>query len=130
MSGLFDIYQSNVKILFQKISNNLDTISNETGEKIDLIENDLKEVQKLLKNLEIEVAGESPVSDIYLIVKNYKNGYNQYIKRFRKVKEKYENSIKTVSLGINSDNISIQNTERANLIRKKIMILKDSKIET
>lgn len=27
------------------------------------------------------------------------------------------------------DNISIQNTERANLIRKKIMILKDSKIE-
>ena len=104
MSELFDIYQSNVKILFQKISNNLDTISNETGEKIDLIENDLKEVQKLLKNLEIEVAGESPVSDIYLIVKNYKNGYNQYIKRFRKEKEKYENSIKTVSLGINSDN--------------------------
>lgn len=104
MSELFDIYQSNVKILFQKISNNLDTISSETGEKIDLIENDLKEVQKLLKNLEIEVAGESPVSDIYLIVKNYKNGYNQYIKRFRKEKEKYENSIKTVSLGINSDN--------------------------
>ena len=104
MSELFDIYQSNVKILFQKISNNLDTISNETGEKIDLIENDLKEVQKLLKNLEIEVAGESPVSDIYLIVKNYKNGYNQYIKRFRKEKEKYENSIKTVSLDINSDN--------------------------
>ena len=104
MSGLFDIYQSNVKILFQKISGNLDTISNETGEKIDIIEKDLKEVQKLLKNLEIEVAGESPVSDIYLIVKNYKNGYNQYIKRFRKVKEKYENSIKTVSLGINSDN--------------------------
>ena len=45
MSGLFDIYQSNVKILFQKISNNLDTISSETGEKIDLIDNYLKEVQ-------------------------------------------------------------------------------------
>ena len=116
MSGLFDIYQSNVKMLFQKISNNLDTISSETGEKIDLIESDLKEVQKLLKNLEIEVAGESPVSDIYLIVKNYKNGYNQYIKRFRKEKEKYQNSIKSVSLGINSDNTmknNIKNDEIA-----------------
>jgi hypothetical protein len=108
MSGLFDIYQSNVKILFQKISNNLDTISSETGEKIDLIESDLKEVQKLLKNLEIEVAAESPVSDTYLIVKNYKNGYNQYSKRFRKEKEKYQNSIKSVSLDINSKD-SIKN---------------------
>ena len=108
MSGLFDIYQSNVKMLFQKISNNLDTISSETGEKIDLIESDLKEVQKLLKNLEIEVAAESPVSDTYLIVKNYKNGYNQYTKRFRKEKEKYQNSIKSVSLDINSKD-SIKN---------------------
>ena len=108
MSGLFDIYQSNVKILFQKISNNLDTISSETGEKIDLIESDLKEVQKLLKNLEIEVAGESPVSDIYLIVKNYKNGYAQYNKRYKKEKEKYQNSIKSVSLDINSKD-SIKN---------------------
>ncbi len=116
MSGLFDIYQSNVKILFQKISGNLDTISNETGEKIDIIEKDLKEVQKLLKNLEIEVAGESPVSDTYLIVKTYKNGYNQYSKRFRKEKEKYQNSIKSVSLGINSDNTmnnNIKNDEIA-----------------
>ncbi len=116
MSGLFDIYQSNVKMLFQKISNNLDTISSETGEKIDLIESDLKEVQKLLKNLEIEVAAESPVSDTYLIVKNYKNGYNQYSKRFRKEKEKYQNSIKSVSLGINSDNTmnnNIKNDEIA-----------------
>ena len=116
MSGLFDIYQSNVKMLFQKISNNLDTILSETGEKIDLIESDLKEVQKLLKNLEIEVAAESPVSDTYLIVKNYKNGYNQYTKRFRKEKEKYQNSIKSVSLGINSDNTmnnNIKNDEIA-----------------
>ena len=30
----------------------------------------------------------------------------------------------------NINNITIQNIERANLIRKKIMILKDSKIET
>ena len=116
MSGLFDIYQSNVKILFQKISGNLDTISNETGEKIDIIENDLKDVQNLSKNLEIEVAGESPVSDTYLIVKTYKNGYNQYSKRFRKEKEKYQNSIKSVSLGINSDNTmnnNIKNDEIA-----------------
>ena len=116
MSGLFDIYQSNVKMLFQKISNNLDTISSETGEKIDLIESDLKEVQKLLKNLEIEVAAESPVSDTYLIVKNYKNGYNQYTKRFRKEKEKYQNSIKSVSLDINSKdsiNNNIKNDEIA-----------------
>ena len=30
MSGLFDVYQTNVKMLFQKISNNLDSISTET----------------------------------------------------------------------------------------------------
>ena len=69
MSGLFDVYQTNVKMLFQKISNNLDSISTETENKLTEIEKDLLETQKLLKNLEIEVAGESPVSDIYLIVK-------------------------------------------------------------
>ena len=101
MSGLFDVYQTNVKMLFQKISNNLDSISTETENKLTEIEKDLLETQKLLKNLEIEVAGESPVSDIYLIVKNYKNGYAQYNKRYKKEKEKFENNIKSVSLGIN-----------------------------
>ncbi len=101
MSGLFDVYQTNVKMLFQKIANNLDSISTETENKLTEIEKDLLETQKLLKNLEIEVAGESPVSDIYLIVKNYKNGYAQYNKRYKKEKEKFENNIKSVSLGIN-----------------------------
>ena len=107
MSGLFDVYQTNVKMLFQKISNNLDTISSETENKLNQIEKDLSETQKLLKNLEIEVAGESPVSDIYLIMKNYKNGYSQYLKRYKKEKEKYENNNKLVSLGINSNSSSM-----------------------
>ncbi len=112
MSGLFDVYQTNVKMLFQKISNNLETISSETENKLNQIEKDLSETQKLLKNLEIEVAGESPVSDIYLIVKNYKNGYAQYNKRYKKEKEKFENNIKSVSLGINI-NKNFQNEEIA-----------------
>ncbi len=112
MSGLFDVYQTNVKMLFQKIANNLDSISTETENKLTEIEKDLLETQKLLKNLEIEVAGESPVSDIYLIVKNYKNGYAQYNKRYKKEKEKFENNIKSVSLGINI-NKNFQNEEIA-----------------
>ena len=126
MSGLFDVYQTNVKMLFQKISNNLDTISSETENKLNQIEKDLSETQKLLKNLEIEVAGESPVSDIYLIMKNYKNGYSQYLKRYKKEKEKYENNNKLVSLGINSNSSSMNK----NFKNEEIAYISFNKLQT
>lgn len=103
MSSLIDIYQSKLKKLNQKIEYNFGTLSKKTEEKLSEINDNLKESQKLLKNLELEVSGESQQSNSYLILKIYKNSYNEYSKKYKVEKEKYENSLKEVSLGINSD---------------------------
>ena len=103
MSSLIDIYQSKLKKLNQKIEYNFGTLSKKTEEKLSEINNNLKESQKLLKNLELEVSGESQQSNSYLILKIYKNSYNEYSKKYKVEKEKFENSLKEVSLGINSD---------------------------
>jgi hypothetical protein len=103
MSSLIDIYQSKLKKLNQKIEYNFGTLSKKTEEKLSEINDNLKESQKLLKNLELEVSGESQQSNSYLILKIYKNSYNEYSKKYKVEKEKFENSLKEVSLGINSD---------------------------
>ena len=103
MSSLIDIYQSKLKKLNQKIEYNFGTLSKKTEEKLSEINDNLKEPQKLLKNLELEVSGESQQSNSYLILKIYKNSYNEYSKKYKVEKEKFENSLKEVSLGINSD---------------------------
>ena len=103
MSSLIDIYQSKLKKLNQKIEYNFGKLSKKTKEKLSEINDNLKESQKLLKNLELEVSGESQQSNSYLILKIYKNSYNEYSKKYKVEKEKFENSLKEVSLGINSD---------------------------
>ena len=103
MSSLIDIHQSKLKKLNQKIEYNFGTLSKKTEEKLSEINDNLKESQKLLKNLELEVSGESQQSNSYLILKIYKNSYNEYSKKYKVEKEKFENSLKEVSLGINSD---------------------------
>ena len=109
MSSLFEIYQTNLKMLYRKISNNLDTIQKDTGEKLLEIEEDLNEVEKIIKNLEIELTGESPISESYLILKNQKSTYENYKKKFRKEKEKYNSSIKKVELELNSNSLLNKN---------------------
>ena len=109
MSSLFEIYQTNLKMLYRKISNNLDTIQKDTGEKLSEIEEDLNEVEKIIKNLEIELTGESPISESYLILKNQKSTYENYKKKFRKEKEKYNSSIKKVELELNSNSLLNKN---------------------
>ena len=109
MSNLFEIYQTNLKMLYRKITNNLDTIKKDTGEKLSELEEDLNEVEKILKNLEIELTGESPISDSYLILKNQKSQYETYKKKYRKEKEKYDSNIKQVQLELNSNSLLNQN---------------------
>ena len=94
MSSLIDIYQSKLKKLNQKIEYNFGTLSKKTEEKLSEINDNLKENKK---------SGESQQSNSYLILKIYKNSYNEYSKKYKVEKEKFENSLKEVSLGINSD---------------------------
>ena len=118
MSSLFEIYQTNLKMLYRKISNNLDTIQKDTGEKLSEIEEDLNEVEKIIKNLEIELTGESPISESYLILKNQKSTYENYKKKFRKEKEKYNSSIKKVELELNSSSLLNKNLKNEEIAYK------------
>ena len=127
MSNLFEIYQTNLKMLYRKITNNLDTIKKDTGEKLSELEEDLNEVEKILKNLEIELTGESPISDSYLILKNQKSQYETYKKKYRKEKEKYDSNIKQVQLELNSNSLLNQNLKNDEIAYKSFNKLESAR---
>ena len=118
MSHLFEIYQTNLKMLFRKISNNLDTIQKDTEDKLSELEEDLNEVEKIIKNLEIELTGESPISDSYLIFQNQKSQFVNYKKKYRKEKEKYDSNIKKVELELNSSSLLNKNLKNEEIAYK------------
>ena len=91
MSDLFDIYQENLKQIFLRIDKTFSEvdIGIDVGKKLKEIEYDLAESEKLIKNLEIQLAtgGCGPNHSSYM--RSYKSGYDTYRKRFLKAKDKH-----------------------------------------
>lgn len=110
MSDLFEIYQENLKALFNGVSSSFDSLATTSNKKvvIDAIEHSLKEIEKLIKDLEVQIAtGMSNDPNHSTYVKNYKSGYDQYKRRYFKEKEKVELEIKANIIGLSTTAPSI-----------------------
>ena len=64
MSEVFEIYQDNLKALFSKVSASFESLSDASKREkvLEEIEHNLNEIQKLIKDLEIQITIELPVS--------------------------------------------------------------------
>ena len=120
MSELFEIYNSNIKKVYNKLEDNFNSLKfssndNDSTNKIfSQISLSLNEAQKLLRNLDIEISSESHSSEYYLIVKKHRTTYNNYLKNLRKLKEKYENENKEILLSdLNKNKLGGNNEEIA-----------------
>ena len=120
MSELFEIYNSNIKKVYNKLEDNFNSLKfssndNDSTNKIfSQISLSLNEAQKLLRNLDIEISSESHSSEYYLIVKKHRSTYNNYLKNLRKLKEKYENENKEILLSdLNKNKLGGSNEEIA-----------------
>ena len=62
MSEVFEIYQDNLKALFSKVSASFESLSDASKREkvLEEIEHNLNEIQKLIKDLEIQITIEHP----------------------------------------------------------------------
>jgi hypothetical protein len=132
MSELFEIYNSNIKKVFNQLEDNFNTLklssndNDSTNNIFSQISTNLNEAQKLLRNLDIEISSESHSSDYYLIVKKHRATYNKYLKNLRKLKEKFENENKEIllsdlnkkKLGDNNEEIAYNSFNKLNEARR------------
>lgn len=91
MSELVEIYQDNIKTIFNRIGKLLDNLANLSNDKtentIREAENSIKEAERIIKNLEIDLMT-SNNSNHNIIMKNYKNAMDQYKRRIKIAREK------------------------------------------
>lgn len=91
MSELVEIYEDNIKTIFNRVGKLLDNMgslpADKTENSIKDAENSLKEAERIVKNLEIDLMT-SNNSNHNIIMKNYKNALDQYRKRIKIAKEK------------------------------------------
>ena len=135
MSELFEIYNSNIKKVFNQLEDNFNTLklssndNDSTNNIFSQISTNLNEAQKLLRNLDIEISSESHSSDYYLIVKKHRATYNKYLKNLRKLKEKFENENKEIllsdlnkkKLGDNNEEIAYNSFNKLNEARRSTL---------
>ena len=135
MSELFEIYNSNIKKVFNQLEDNFNTLklssnfNDSTNNIFTQISTSLNEAQKLLRNLDIEISSESHSSDYYLIVKKHRSTYNKYLKNLRKLKEKFENENKEIllsdlnkkKLGDNNEEIAYNSFNKLNEARRSTL---------
>lgn len=90
MSELVQIYQENIKTIFNRVGKILDNniiLQSEKGEKtIQDAESSIKEAERIIKNLEVDLMTSND-SNYNIIMKNYKNALDQYRKRIKSSKE-------------------------------------------